>query len=48
VLLANFSRRATHVPLDGSAAVVVAAGHATLEPGYVLLAPLSGALVRLT
>ena len=36
---ANFSRRATHVPLDGSAEVVVAAGHATLEPGYVLLAP---------
>ena len=48
VLLANFSRRATHVPLDGSAEVVVAAGHATLEPGYVLLAPLSGALVRIT
>jgi hypothetical protein len=26
----------------------VAAGHVTLEPGYVLLSPLSGALVRLT
>ena len=48
VLLANFSRRATHVPLDGSAEVVVAAGRATLEPGYVLLASLSGALVRIT
>ena len=48
VLLANFSRRATHVPLDGSAEVVVAAGHVTLEPGYLHLAPLSGALVRIT
>ena len=48
VLLASFSRRATHVPLDGSAEVVVAAGNATLQPGYVLLAPLSGALVRIT
>jgi maltooligosyltrehalose trehalohydrolase len=48
VLLANFSRRDSHVPLDGSAEVVVAAGHVTLEPGYVLLAALSGALVRIT
>jgi maltooligosyltrehalose trehalohydrolase len=48
VLLASFSRRDSHVPLDGSAEVVVAAGHLTLEPGYVLLAPLSGALVRIT
>jgi maltooligosyltrehalose trehalohydrolase len=46
-LLANFSRRSSHVPLDGSAEVVVAAGHATLEPGYVHLSPLAGALVRL-
>jgi maltooligosyltrehalose trehalohydrolase len=48
VLLASFSRRPSHVPLDGSAEVVLAAGHVTLEPGYVLLAPLSGALVRIT
>jgi len=48
VLLASFSRRDSHVPLDGSAELVVAAGHVTLEPGYVLLAALSGALVRLT
>jgi len=47
VLLASFSRRDSHVPLDGPAELVVAAGHVTLEPGYVLLAPLSGALVRL-
>jgi maltooligosyltrehalose trehalohydrolase len=47
VLLASFSRRDSHVPLDGSAELVVAAGHVTLEPGYVLLSPLSGALVRL-
>ena len=48
VLVASFSRRDSHVPLDGSAEVVVAAGHVTLEPGYVHLAPLSGALVRIT
>jgi maltooligosyltrehalose trehalohydrolase len=47
VLLANFSRRDSHVPLDGSAELMVAAGHVTFEPGYVLLAGLSGALVRL-
>jgi len=47
VLLANFSTRDSHVPLDGSAEVVVAAGHVTLEPGYVHLAALAGALVRL-
>ena len=47
VLLASFSRRDSHVPLDGVAEVVAAAGHVTLEPGYVLLSPLSGTLVRL-
>jgi maltooligosyltrehalose trehalohydrolase len=45
-LLAGFSRRPMHVPLDGSAEVVVATGRPTLEPGYVVLEPLSGALVR--
>ncbi len=47
VLVASFSRLDSHVPLDGSAEVVVAAGHVTLEPGYVLLSALSGALLRL-
>ena len=47
VLLASFSSRPSHVPLDGVAELVVAAGHATLEPGYVVLGPLSGALVKL-
>jgi hypothetical protein len=35
------------VPLDGSAELVAGAAHVTLEPGYVALGPLSGALVRL-
>jgi len=48
VLLANFSRRDSHVPLDGAAELVVAAGHVTLEPGYARLAAFSGALVRIT
>ena len=46
-LVASFSRRDTHVPLDGTAELVLATSHATLEPGYVVLPPLSGALVRL-
>jgi maltooligosyltrehalose trehalohydrolase len=46
-LLANFSRRDSHVPLDGTAELVLATSHATLEPGYVVLPPLSGALARL-
>jgi maltooligosyltrehalose trehalohydrolase len=48
VLVANFSRRPSHVPLDGTAETVVAAGHVTLEPGYLALTPLSGALLRIT
>jgi hypothetical protein len=47
VLLANFSRLDTHVPLDGAAQEVVATGHLTLEPGFVVLGALAGALVRL-
>jgi maltooligosyltrehalose trehalohydrolase len=47
-LLANFSRRDSHVPIDHVGELVVASGHATLEPGYVVLPPLSGALLRLT
>jgi maltooligosyltrehalose trehalohydrolase len=46
-LVAAFSREPVHVPLDGTAEPVVAAGHVTLEPGYVALGPLSGALVKL-
>jgi maltooligosyltrehalose trehalohydrolase len=46
-IVANFSRRDNHVPVDGTAEHVLATSHATLEPGYVLLPPLSGALVRL-
>ena len=48
VLVANFSRRNSHVPLDGTAEPVVVAGHATLEPGYVVLTSVSGALLRVT
>jgi maltooligosyltrehalose trehalohydrolase len=48
VLVANFSRRPSHVPLEETAEPVVAAGHITLEPGYVVLTPLSGALLRVT
>jgi maltooligosyltrehalose trehalohydrolase len=48
VLVASFSTRDSHVPLDGAAEVVVAAGRVTIEPGYLVLAPLSGALVRIT
>jgi maltooligosyltrehalose trehalohydrolase len=46
-LVASFSRRPAHVPLDGSAEVVAATTHVTLEPGYVALGPLSGALLKL-
>ena len=48
LLVANFSRNPSHVPLDTTAEPVVAAGHVTLEPGYVVLTPLSGALLRIT
>jgi maltooligosyltrehalose trehalohydrolase len=48
LLVANFSRKPSHVPLAQTAEPVVAAGHITLEPGYVVVAPLSGALLRIT
>jgi maltooligosyltrehalose trehalohydrolase len=48
LLVASFSRRDSHVPLEGTGEVVVATHPVTLEPGYVRLPPLSGALVRLT
>jgi maltooligosyltrehalose trehalohydrolase len=47
VVVANFSRGDSHVPLDGTAEPVLATAHCTLEPGFVVLGPLSGALVRL-
>jgi maltooligosyltrehalose trehalohydrolase len=46
-IVANFSRRDSHVPVEGTAELALATSHATLEPGYVVLPPLSGALVRL-
>jgi maltooligosyltrehalose trehalohydrolase len=45
-LVANFSRETSHVPFDGPAEVVVETHHATVEPGYLVLAPQSGVLVR--
>jgi maltooligosyltrehalose trehalohydrolase len=45
-LLANLSRTSVHVPVDHASEVVLATHHATVEPGYVVLAPQSGALVR--
>jgi maltooligosyltrehalose trehalohydrolase len=48
VLVANFSRRPSHVPLEETTEPVVAAGHLTLEPGYVVLSTLAGALLRIT
>jgi maltooligosyltrehalose trehalohydrolase len=46
VLLANFSRRDVHVPVDGSLETVVTTHHTTLEPGFVVLPPQSGALLK--
>jgi maltooligosyltrehalose trehalohydrolase len=48
VLLASFSRRDNHVPLEATGEVVLSTHPVTLEPGYVHLPPLSGALLRLT
>ena len=45
-LLANLSRTSVHVPVDHASEVVLATHHATVEPGYIVLAPQSGALVR--
>jgi maltooligosyltrehalose trehalohydrolase len=45
-MLANFSRNPVHVPHDGAVETVVATHHATLEPGFVVLAPQSGVLIR--
>ena len=48
MLVANFSRRDSHVPLDATGELVLTTHPVTLEPGYIHLPPLSGALVRLT
>ena len=45
-LLANFARDAVHVPREHTEEVVLATHEPTLEPGFVVLAALSGALVR--
>jgi maltooligosyltrehalose trehalohydrolase len=45
-LLANFARTPVHVPRERPEEVVLATHEPTLEPGFVVLAPLSGALVR--
>ena len=44
--LANFSSNAVHVPADHVAEPVLATHEPTLEPGFVVLAPQSGALLR--
>ena len=46
LVLANFSRNAVHVPVDRPVELELATHHATVEPGYVVLPPLAGALVR--
>jgi maltooligosyltrehalose trehalohydrolase len=45
-LVANFSGARAHVPVDGTVEPVVTTHHTTLEPGFVVLPPLAGALVR--
>ena len=46
ILLANFARTHVHVPVEQVEEVVLATHEPTLEPGFVVLAPLSGALIR--
>jgi maltooligosyltrehalose trehalohydrolase len=45
-LLANFARVSVHVPRERTEEVLLATHQPTLEPGFVVLPPLSGALVR--
>jgi maltooligosyltrehalose trehalohydrolase len=45
-LLANFARTAVHVPREQTEELVLSTHEPTLEPGFIVLAPLSGALVR--
>ena len=44
-LVANFARETVHVPLEHLGSARVCTHHATLEPGYVVLPALSGALL---
>lgn len=46
VVLANFSRAPVHAPVEGPVETVLATHHATIEPGYVVLPPQSGVLVK--
>jgi maltooligosyltrehalose trehalohydrolase len=46
LVLANFSQNTAHVPVDRPVELELATHHATVEPGYVVLPPLAGALVR--
>jgi maltooligosyltrehalose trehalohydrolase len=45
-LLANFAQNDVHVPLERTGHVRIATHRATLEPGFVILPPLSGALIE--
>jgi maltooligosyltrehalose trehalohydrolase len=45
-LVANFSRAAVHVPRQRAEEVVLATHHVTSEPGFLVLPPLAGAVVR--
>jgi maltooligosyltrehalose trehalohydrolase len=45
-LLANFGRASVHVPRERTEEVLLATHEPTLEPGFVVLPPLAGALVR--
>src|SRR4051812_49236601 len=45
-MLSNFARTHVHVPRERTEEVVLATHPLTLEPGFIVLAPLSGALVR--
>ena len=45
-LLANFARIPVHVPRERAEEVILATHSPTLEPGFVVLPALSGALVR--
>jgi maltooligosyltrehalose trehalohydrolase len=46
VALANLARTTVHVPIEHPVEVVLATHHATVEPGYVVLPPQSGVLVK--
>jgi maltooligosyltrehalose trehalohydrolase len=45
-LLANFSRDTVHVPRERTEEVLLATHEPSVEPGFLVLAGLSGALVR--